>query len=113
MWYKNKVVAEDGKETVYVLFSEAEAQKLGFGVAVADIEQSVQHYHLKTRETYVLISGRLEVKMRGTTHTLTAPGQSIEIPVNTIHSAKSLQGTSARIVVLTVPGWQVDDHRLA
>lgn len=82
--YKNKKVFDH--EIVYEVTTAEDG--LPFGIAIADIEQSVPHYHRRTVETYTGVQGELEVKMGEDTHVL-RPGDVLQIPVGTIHSARS------------------------
>ena len=110
MWYRNKVVMTDGKETIYeIIFAE---DGLGVGLAIAEIHESRPHHHNETRETYLLISGELEVFIGDTMHLLAERGQSIEIPLRTRHWARSRGDGPARILVSTVPAWTPEDHIL-
>lgn len=106
--YQNKKVFDH--EIVYEVTSQRDG--LPFGIAIADIEQSVPHYHRKTVETYTGVQGELEVRVGEDTHVL-RPGDVLQIPIGTIHSARSLGEDPARITVTTVPEWSVEDHFLA
>ncbi len=112
MNYKARVVAPDGLETVSVLVDASD--NLGCGIAVAEIIKSQPHKHLHTRETYVLLSGTLAVTMtceRGSPYrVLTQPGDTVDIPLDTVHFAEALGHEPARILVTTIPPWSPDDH---
>lgn len=95
------------KETIYELVSTQEG--MGWSLAIADIVETVPHFHNYTSETYTLVTGILEVTIEGKNFCL-FPGDVIQIPLKAIHSAKSLTDTPARILVSCVPGWTVEDH---
>jgi len=107
-WYKNKV--EIPGETIYEIVTAQD--NAGFGLAVAEIEKSQPHYHLKTHETYTLISGILNVHIGESVVRLIVPGKSVEIPMDVIHWAEKIGEERPRISVLTVPAWVPEDHHL-
>ena len=108
MWYKRKVAVPDGLETIFEVLAEEDG--LGFGLAVADVIRSVPHFHRFTRETYILVSGRLQVVIGNGTHHLCEPGHAVDIPPGMIHWAKSADDAPARVLVLTFPPWSPEDH---
>ncbi len=83
--------------------------ELPFGIAIADIMQSVPHFHKVTRETYTVVQGEIEVSLGSDRHRLT-PGDAIQIPPNVVHSARSLGSSPARITVTTIPEFSPDDY---
>jgi len=95
------------QETIYEMVATQEG--LGFSVAIADIVQSEPHYHVYTIETYVVLSGVLEV-MIDDQPTILHPGDALTVPLLAIHSAKSLTQEPARIMATCVPGWTQEDH---
>ena len=114
-WYKNRIeiACECGErqETVYEMVTAEDG--LGFGLAVADIKQSVPHRHRQTKETYILISGRLQVTILATAHVLNQPGQKLEIPVGQPHwAAAAWTEEPARVLVISEPAWRLEDHIL-
>ena len=107
--YKKIVPAERGTETIYEIVTAEDG--LGFGFAEAEITRSARHYHLKTSETYVLISGRLKVWAGRNVYILAKPGDAIEIPKGVTHWAENLDPKgSSRITVHSTPAWTSDDH---
>jgi mannose-6-phosphate isomerase-like protein (cupin superfamily) len=76
--------------------------------AVAVIERSMAHFHLKTKEVYRLIRGTLCVARAGKGHVLQV-GETIEIEPGQIHYARAV-GEPAWVEVETEPPWSVDDH---
>jgi mannose-6-phosphate isomerase-like protein (cupin superfamily) len=82
---------------------------LPFGLAIADILQSTPHFHKLTYETYTVVQGELEVNLGDEKHIL-RPGDAIEIPLNVVHSARSLGSSPARITVTTIPEFSPDDY---
>jgi mannose-6-phosphate isomerase-like protein (cupin superfamily) len=86
------------------------ADNVGCGFAVADIQRSAKHYHVRTVETYTLVSGQLRVHLGDRVEDLRTPGQVLTIPLNTPHWAESLGDQPARIAVFTSPAWTAEDH---
>ena len=105
--YQNKKVFDH--EIVYELTTQKDG--LPFGIAIADIEQSVRHRHERTLETYTGVQGELEVTVGSDIHIL-HPGDILQIPIGVVHSARSLGEDPARITVTTVPEWSQEDHIL-
>lgn len=105
--YKNKV--ENPKETVYEVITVAD--NLGWGLAIADIEESELHFHNQTKELYIVLEGSVEVTMDSETKVL-KEGDSLEILPGLKHKAKSLGSDRARIVAITIPAWTLEDHHL-
>lgn len=103
--YQNK--KEFSAEIVYEITTSATA--LPFGIAIADILQSTPHFHNLTTETYTVVQGTLEVSLDHKKY-LVSPGDVIKIPPNVIHSARSLGDESARITVITIPEFSLDDY---
>ena len=97
-------------ETVYEITTQANA--LPFGIAIADIQQSQPHFHKVTAETYTIVQGDLEVSLDSEQHVL-HPGDVIKISPGIVHSARSLDGTPARITVTTIPEFSPEDYYLA
>jgi len=106
--YQNKKVFE--AEIVYEVTTQANG--LPFGIAIADIRQSVPHFHKHTTETYTVVQGDLEVRLDGEKYRLD-PGDVIKISPGVIHSARSLGGAPARITVTCIPEWSQEDHHIA
>lgn len=106
-WYKREPVNVPG-EVIYEVVTSEDGQD--FGLAIVDIIEAQPHHHTKTRETYVLISGEIEVMIDSKPHKLTKPGRSLEIPLNSVHFGRSLGTGAARVAVVTIPPWSADDH---
>lgn len=102
-----KLKLDLSNEIIYELVGTEEG--LGWSFAIADIIQSEPHYHTHTCETYVMVTGILEVSVNDQKHVL-YPGDVITIPINSVHSARSLTDLPARILVSCVPGWTFEDH---
>jgi len=108
-WYKNRVEAP-GEVIREIVVADDGA---GFGVADADIAESRPHYHTKTEELYVLLSGKLEVFLgTATREVLEQPLQTLRIPLHTLHWARSIGNVPARVLVVTLPVWVMTDHHL-
>lgn len=115
MWFKNRVVVPG--EVIYEIV--ASDDNVDFGVAAADIDISKRHFHGRTEEIYVLLSGALRVRLQRETHgvsrdvCLNSFGASVTIPPGMLHSAKSIGPAPARVLVITKPAWTSEDHHLA
>jgi mannose-6-phosphate isomerase-like protein (cupin superfamily) len=92
-------VAEDEREMVAEIRPE---------FAVAVIERSLPHFHLKTREVYRVLRGALCVARAGQGHVL-QKGDAIAIEPGQIHSARAV-GEPAWIEVESEPPWSATDH---
>ena len=86
------------------------------GFAVAVIEQSKPHFHMKTMEEYRIISGRLAVVVAGAV-TLIAKDENlrfqlkyIEIPSRNVHFAMTIGEGPAVVEVISHPAWTKEDH---
>lgn len=105
--YQNKKVFPT--EIVYEVTTRK--NKLPFGIAIADILQSIPHYHRVTHETYTVVQGELEVTLGVDKHLLRV-GDVITIPPGAVHSARSTGSQPARITVTTIPEWSPEDHHV-
>jgi len=103
--YQDKV--DNRAEIVYEMTTHQ--KDLPFGIAIADIQQSEPHYHKVTMETYTVVQGDLEVRLGAESHIL-HPGDVIKIPLGVIHSARSLRDTPARIIVIAIPAFSMEDY---
>jgi mannose-6-phosphate isomerase-like protein (cupin superfamily) len=92
-------VAEDKKEMV---------AEISDSFAVAVIERSVQHFHLKTREVYKVLCGTLYVACEGRGHVL-REAESFTIEPGQVHFARAAE-EPVWIEVVSTPGWTVEDH---
>ena len=93
-------VADDNREMVAEITGE---------FAVAVIDRSQAHFHLKTKEVYeVLRGGTLYVACGGSGHVL-RKGDKVTIEPGQIHFARAV-GEPVWIGVTTVPPWSADDH---
>lgn len=100
----------DPREIVYEATSDL--PDAGWGLAYADIVESVRHVHHHTRERYVHLAGPpLVVELDGVEHTL-AVGDTIDIVPGTAHKARGAGGEPARVVCVTWPQWTAADHHL-
>ena len=92
-------IADDSREMV---------AEVSDGFAVAVIDRSQPHFHLRMRETYRVLRGTLYVAYAGVGHVLNE-GESITIEPRGIHYARAA-GTPAWIEVTSVPPWSLEDH---
>lgn len=101
---------DDPKEIVYEATSGL--PDAGWGLAYADIVESVRHVHHHTREHYAHLAGpTLIVELDGIEHRLDRGG-SIDIVPGTAHKARSATSDPVRVVVVTWPQWTPEDHHL-
>jgi mannose-6-phosphate isomerase-like protein (cupin superfamily) len=94
-------VAEDKKEMV---------AEISDNYAIAVIEHSVAHFHLKTNEIYRVLRGTLHVACAGRGHVL-REGDEITIEPGQVHFARAA-GEPVWIEVKSAPPWSADDHFL-
>ena len=92
-------VAEDKREMV---------AEISDGFAVAVIERSLPHFHLRTREVYRVLRGILYVACGGRGHVLQKE-DTIVIEPPQIHFARAA-GEPVWIEVESVPPYTADDH---
>jgi len=98
-------------ETIYEVVTEKDDPRFSF--AVAEIEQSQAHFHKKTIEVYILISGKLEVRIGHCAIILSRPGDIVTIPLDAVHSARSLVRERSWVAVLTLPPWSSKDQHIS
>lgn len=76
--------------------------------AIAVIDQSIPHYHIKSKEEYTILKGKLTLTVDGKEYHL-SKGQKFIIHQIQQHSAK---GDSTWVECKSSPGWKPDDHIL-
>jgi mannose-6-phosphate isomerase-like protein (cupin superfamily) len=76
--------------------------------AVAVIDRSQPHFHLRTRETYRVLTGTLYVARAGVGHVLNKD-ETITIEPGTIHYARAAD-KPVWVEVTSTPGWSPADH---
>lgn len=77
-----------------------------FSKAIAVIDQSIPHRHLKTQEDYTVLKGKLTLTVDDKEYNL-PQGQSFVVQLGQIHSAK---GEETWVEVVSTPGWTSEDH---
>jgi len=92
-------ISDDGREIVAEVSS---------GIAVAVIDRSEPHFHLKMRETYRVLRGTLFVACAGMGHVL-SENEIITIEPGAIHYARA-EDKPVWIEVTSVPPWAPEDH---
>ena len=75
-------------------------------VAIAVIDETVEHYHRNTKEIYEVLKGKLKVVKDGAEYEL-HEGESMVIEPGEKHSA---EGHETWIKVTSYPGWSIKDH---
>ncbi len=102
--YPNKNIVQNSGEIICEI--EPTSDHPQYNKAIAVIDQSVQHRHLKAQEDYTVIKGKLTLTVDGEEYNL-PEGQSFVIQPGQIHSAK---GDETWVEVLSVLGWTPEDH---
>lgn len=74
--------------------------------AIAVIDESISHFHIKSTEEYTILKGTLTITKEGKNYNI-PEGQSFIIYPMEKHSAK---GDSVWAEVTSTPGWNSDDH---
>jgi mannose-6-phosphate isomerase-like protein (cupin superfamily) len=105
-----KAMPDDGDPREIVYESSNHIPGLSWGVAYADVLESARHMHHRTRETYVHLEGPPLLVQVGDAWRRLEPGDSVTIPPETPHMARSDGPGMARILVTTHPAWQAEDH---
>lgn len=104
--YPNKNIIQNPGEIICEI--EPTSDHSEYSKAIAVIDQSVQHRHLKSQEDYTVIKGKLILTVDGKEHNL-PERQSFVIQPGQIHSAKR---NETWIEVKSTPGWTEKDHIL-
>lgn len=109
----NPEKTENDRETIYtgVVVKLPNGTEIGLAIVKTDEVGPELHYHESTVETYILLSGGLEI-YRGDINsrkTLDSVGESEKIPEGTVHSARSSEGP-AWFLVVSSPAWSEEDH---
>jgi mannose-6-phosphate isomerase-like protein (cupin superfamily) len=92
-------ISDDGREMVAEISDK---------FAVAVIDRSQPHFHLKTRETYRILRGTLFVACAGLGHVLNED-ETITIEPGSIHYARAAD-KPVWIEVTSTPPWSAEDH---
>lgn len=79
-----------------------------YNIAIAVIDKSMPHYHLKVKETYKVLEGELTLVIDDTSHVL-KKGESFVVEPGQVHYAI---GDSTWIECKSEPGWTAEDHIL-
>lgn len=79
-----------------------------YSLAVAVIDRTSPHVHKKSRETYRVVKGELDLFVEGEKKRLTK-GEELVIQPGQIHWA---EGDETWIECYSQPGWVLDDHIL-
>lgn len=87
---------------------EPTSEHSDYSTAIAVIDRSIPHYHLKTTETYEIIRGQLKLTVADEEHTL-KEGGSFTIHPGQRHFA---EGNETWVRVTSHPGWTKEDHYL-
>ncbi len=80
----------------------------GYSIALSALSATAPHKHLQAVEEYEVIHGTILIKVGDSVKTL-YEREKISIPVETVHSATSVEGF-ALVKVTSQPGWTPEDH---
>jgi len=105
---KNIVCNPDDNPTEILCEIEPSNKHHEYSEAIAYINSSLPHRHLKATETYRVESGNLTIYLDGVVKTV-SEGQSVVIKPEVIHWA---EGDWTRVWVRSEPGWTLEDHLL-
>lgn len=106
--YPGKAIFPNDKENPTEIICEVEpaSEHPDWSLAVAVIDKSVQHFHLKTTEEYTVTKGELVITVDGEEYNL-SEGQSYVIRPPQHHFAN---GNETWVECKSTPGWRFDDH---
>jgi mannose-6-phosphate isomerase-like protein (cupin superfamily) len=103
---KNIVLNNEEHPTEIICETDPASGHPDNSIAVAVIDQSIPHYHIKATETYKVLKGDLTVQ-KGDESVQLKQGDELTIEPGIIHSAI---GNAAWVEVRSEPGWAVEDH---
>lgn len=104
---KKKIILNSKNNPTEILCEiEPTADHPNYSVAIAVIDKTHPHKHMKTTETYEVIKGQLTLKVDGKIIILNS-GEKITINPNQSHQA---QGEETWVRVTSKPGWTKSDH---
>lgn len=102
--YPNKNIIQNSGEIICEIEPASNHPK--WSKAIAVIDQSIPHFHIKAIEEYTVLKGDLILTVEGEDHYI-PEGQSYIIYQMQHHSAK---GNEAWVEVQSTPGWTPNDH---
>ncbi len=102
--YPDKTILQNPGEIICEVDPTPEHPK--YSKAIAVIDQSIPHYHIKATEEYTVLKGTLILTVDGKDIHL-PEGQSYIIYPLQHHSAK---GDSVWVECTSTPGWTINDH---
>ncbi len=93
------------QETIY----ETKLDNSPIGVALAEIKESEEHIHKKTKEWYFVIkgSGYLYLNKK---KMLLKENDFVFIPPKSKHFVKKIGKENLRVLAITLPSWNKKDH---
>lgn len=104
---KRKIEAKPDATIFEIINAE---DKKGFGFELVRLKELRSHFHCKTVEVYILVTGKAEIQCNENATILENHGDTVTIQPSNIHSARSLGQEPAWIAVLSLPGWTRGDH---
>ncbi|OIP82520.1 hypothetical protein AUK04_04475 [Candidatus Roizmanbacteria bacterium CG2_30_33_16] len=106
--YPNRKIIINSKNFPTEILCEVEptASHPNYSVAIAVIDKTHPHKHIKTTETYEVIRGILTLNIDGNITVLNT-GEKITIKPNQVHEA---EGKETWVRVISKPGWTKVDH---
>lgn len=114
--FKGTPIVKQG-ETLFEIITKEDG--FGFGLALARIVQTEPHYHNRTRELYVVVSGMLDLEIGR--HMYTRPEVSYKlgtgkrahsIPIKRVHQASAYHCGVAWVYVYTFPPFDPADYHV-
>lgn len=105
---KNIILNDPDNPTEILCEIEPAQEHPDYSVAIAVIDESIEHVHRETTEIYEIIRGELTITKDEKEYTL-KEGESFVIHPHEKHKA---EGHGTWIKVRSEPGWKPDDHIL-
>lgn len=103
---KKIVMNKPDNPTEIICEIEPPGAKANQSVAVAVIDETIEHYHRETMETYEVLKGELKINKDGV-ETVLREGETIVIHPGERHKA---EGHGTWIKVTSTPPWSDADH---
>jgi mannose-6-phosphate isomerase-like protein (cupin superfamily) len=106
-----KELRDDRYGTVYETASPSSTKlkQLGFAIVTVDVgRRSPDRYHRKTEELYYITEARGVIRIGREAHDV-APGDTVCIPIGTVHSIENIGTTLLRFTCATSPPYDGED----
>jgi len=103
---KNIIKNDPNNPTEIICEIDPTSDHPDYDKAIAVIDYSIPHYHLKSTEEYIVLSGELLVTVDGKEYSI-AEGKNLIIKPGQHHTAK---GNETWVECISKPGWTPEDH---